>query len=164
MASAKNLQWLTLSGEEFRQLCKTYLKKEDRTDSQNFHDRNLRKEAESWGRYAEAITAKYLITLGLPIREWDWKPGKGKGEIDLITQKGNRIIFIEVKARNGKNEDPWDAITPMKIRDLCIGADKYLKLQDENFDYQFDLAFLKGNFDDYEFEYIEDAFLCPLKK
>lgn len=126
----------------------------------------FRRYAAAWGKYAEALTARYLLSQGLPIREWNWKPGNGhsKGEIDLITQKGNRIIFVEVKARCGHNSDPWDAIDDRKRRNICRGANIYLKMQKEDYDYQFDVALLTGNCADYKFEYIEDAFMAPLGK
>lgn len=162
MALIDNLDWLTLCPEKFRQRCKTYLEMPKASDI-NWSSRQNRVEAEVWGKFAEAITARYLLLKGLPIREWNWKPGRGKGEIDLISQKGERILFIEVKARNGKSSDPWESITPAKIKDLCHGADMYLKMLNERFDYQFDIALLTGKYDNYDFEYIEDAFLCPLK-
>lgn len=123
---------------------------------------NRRKFAYAWGKYAEAITARHILLQGLPLREWGWRPSKGVGEIDLITQRGSRIIFVEVKARNGKNSDPWDAITPAKIRELCRGANIYLRSQQERLEYQFDVALITGSYDDFELEYIEDAFMCPL--
>lgn len=127
-----------------------------------------RKFAAAWGKYAEAMTCKYLIEKGYPIREKDWRPsakkqGPSLGEIDIITQKGNRMVFIEVKARCGRHSDPWEAITVQKRNRLCKGADTYLKLLHHTFEYQFDLALYTGNYLDYEFEYIEDAFLAPLR-
>lgn len=128
-----------------------------------------RQYAEKWGEYAEALTARHLLEQGLPLREWNWSPkangkgGHGKGEIDLITQRGNRIIFVEVKARCGRHTDPWQAIDGRKIRRLCRGADIYLKLQREDYEYQFDVALITGDYYDYTFEYIEDAFLAPLR-
>ena len=125
--------------------------------------KDYRKFAAAWGKYAEALTARHLLCKGFPIREWNWRPpGKGRGEIDLITQHGNRIIFVEVKARCGKHTDPWDAIDEKKRRDLCRGADIYLRMQREDYEYQFDVALLTGDCYNYEFEYIEDAFLAPL--
>ncbi|MBD5370440.1 MAG: YraN family protein [Bacteroides sp.] len=118
--------------------------------------------AAAWGKYAEAMAAQYLLKQGLPLREWDWSPGpNSKGEIDLISQKGDTIIFVEVKARCGKHDDPWEAIDTKKIRRLCRGANIYLQRQNEFFKYQFDVALLTGSYDDFVFEYIEDAFLCP---
>lgn len=132
-------------------------------------EKTLRRQfANAWGRYAEALTCRHLIENGYPIREIDWRPtnnkkGPGKGEIDIITQKDNRIIFIEVKARCGRHSNPWEAMTPQKISRLCKGADIYLKLQRHTFEYQFDLALYTGSHLEYDFEYIEDAFLAPLR-
>ncbi|MDE6811275.1 MAG: YraN family protein, partial [Muribaculaceae bacterium] len=138
----------------------TYLPEEERLLRRQF--------ANAWGRYAEALTCRYLIEKGYPIREIDWRPitnkkGPGMGEIDIITQKDNRIIFIEVKARCGRHSDPWESITLQKRNRLCRGADTYLKMQQQTFEYQFDIALYTGNFIDYTFEYIEDAFLAPLR-
>lgn len=190
MKSDKSFEWLSLCPEEFRNKVKEIFEHPPGTpegaryfnysesflstdnpftegsdiESENKRSEERRKFAKAWGTYAEAITARHIVKQGLPIREWNWRPpGKRKGEIDLITQRGNRIIFVEVKARDGKNSDPWEAITTSKIRDLCHGANAYLKMQREEYEYQFDIALLTGKYDDYVFEYIEDAFMCPLK-
>ncbi len=123
----------------------------------------LKKYSEAWGEYGEALAIKEIVEKGHTIRDWNWKPPKGKGEIDIISQKGNRIIFIEVKARCGFINDPWKAIDDKKIRNLCRGADIYLKMQKEDYEYQFDVVLLRGNYLNYELEYIEDAFVCPLR-
>ncbi|MDE6558906.1 MAG: YraN family protein [Muribaculaceae bacterium] len=137
-----------------------YLSKEEKLLRRQF--------AQAWGRYAEAMTCKYLVEKGYPIREMNWRPssnkkGPGKGEIDIITQKGNRMIFVEVKARCGRHSDPWESITSQKINRLCRGADLYLKLQPYIYEYQFDIALYSGNYIEYDFEYIEDAFMAPLR-
>lgn len=122
-----------------------------------------KQSANSWGKYAEAVTARKLLIEGYVLREHNWRPGPGaRGEIDLICQKGNRIVFVEVKARMGNVCSAWEAITPQKISDLCHGADAYLKRQKEMFEYQFDVALLTGSPADFTLEYISDAFLCPL--
>lgn len=185
MPKTSEIDWIALCPEEFREKFKgilnhppgspegaeyycyseddvfvdSYLGESSQMDEES---RRRKKFADAWGTYAEAITIRYLISLGLPIREWNWSPKKGRGEIDIITQRGNRIIFIEVKARSGKHSDPWDSITSAKIKDLCHGADIYLKMQTGRYEYQFDVALLTGRYDNYQFEYIEDAFLCPL--
>lgn len=153
--------WFAHCPERFKENF-SQLRKSAKSDNCGKRNANSHQEAEILGKFAEAITARYLLQQGYPIREWGWQPSKGKGQIDLITQKGNRIVFVEVKARNGKSGDPWDAINKSKIKDLCKGADIYLKMQTETFDYQFDIALLTGDFNDYKLEYIEDAFMCPL--
>lgn len=124
--------------------------------------KDRRKFAAAWGKYAEALTAQYLLKRGLTVREWNWKPGKGKGEIDLIASQGETMIFVEVKARCGNTSDPYDAITHKKIKDICRGANLYLKMQDRDYYYRFDVALLRGDPHNPDFEYIEDAFLPPL--
>lgn len=158
-----NLDWITLCPEQFRDKLRQNIRCRPEYPATTAFKED-KQAAQSWGKYAEALTARYLVTRGLPIREMNWKPGKGKGEIDIITQRDNRIIFVEVKARTSRRTDPWEAITPAKIRDLCHGADIYLKMQRERYEYQFDVALLWGSYDDFEFEYLEDAFLCPLKQ
>ena len=156
-----------IMGDEFSDI---YLDFDKVDPSFNDLKREARKKyAAAWGKYAEAITARKILEQGLPLREWNWSPsgtsgksGRGRGEIDLITQKGNRIIFIEVKARCGRYSDPLEAIDNKKIRRLCHGADVYLKMQRESYEFQFDLALITGNYLDYTFEYIEDAFFPPL--
>lgn len=126
-----------------------------------------RKFAQAWGVYAESMVCCWLLEHGYPIREKDWRPeGRGKakqGEIDIITQKGNRMIFVEVKARCGYEADPLEAIDRKKRNRLCRGADIYLKMQKESYEYQFDVALITGHYLDFNLEYIEDAFLAPLR-
>lgn len=121
-----------------------------------------------WGEYAEAIACCYLLENGFPIRDKNWRPDKRgsgpcKGEIDIISEKGSRIIFVEVKARLGEKADPWKMITPQKINRLCRGADIYLKRLSERREYQFDIILITGNFNNYKIEHISDAFMAPLQ-
>ena len=49
------------------------------------------------------------------------------GEIDLIAADGEVIVFVEVKAR--ENTDfgyPIEAVTPQKVRKICLTAQQYL--------------------------------------
>lgn len=162
MTADKNLDWLTLCPEQFREKLASRLRHHPEIPKSTVFEQD-KQEAQTWGKYAEALTARYLVTKGMPLREMNWKPQKGRGEIDIITQRGNRIIFVEVKARSGERSDPWESITQSKINDLCHGADIYLKMQRERYEYQFDVALYWGSYDNFEFEYLEDAFLCPLK-
>ncbi|MDE6329513.1 MAG: YraN family protein [Muribaculaceae bacterium] len=145
---------------------------EEKSSSRGFTPEQIKfrhQYAQAWGKYAEAITARHILEKGLPIREINWSPssngksGHGRGEIDIITQRGNRIIFVEVKARCGRHSDPLEAVDAKKRMMLCRGADIYLKLQREVYEYQFDIALLTGDYFDFQFEYIEDAFMAPLR-
>ncbi len=120
-------------------------------------------EALKWGKEAENIVCEYLISKGYTVRERNWRPQSSKSEIDLIAQKDDTLIFVEVKARSDMDVDPTEAITAEKIKNIVRGANSYLQTQDYEYFYRFDVASVSGNIDDYNLDYLEDAFLPPLR-
>ena len=116
-----------------------------------------------WGKQAENIVAEYLISKGYTLRERNWRPKTSRSEIDLIAQKDDTLAFVEVKARTDKDADPTDALTHDKIKNVVRGANSYLLAQDYAYYYRFDVAAVNGNPDDYTIDYLEDAFLPPLR-
>ncbi|MDE6637606.1 MAG: YraN family protein [Muribaculaceae bacterium] len=122
-----------------------------------------KEEALKWGKQAENIVCEFLISKGYTVRERNWRPHSSKSEIDLIAQKDDTLIFVEVKARSDMDVDPAEAMTAEKIRNVVRGANSYLQAQDFNFYYRFDVAAVSGNIDDYKLVYLEDAFLPPLR-
>ena len=113
-----------------------------------------------FGKFAEEIATNYYISKGYAIKERNWR--LGKIEIDVIAQKGNTVVFIEVKARSGRNEDAKDAVNLDKMKRMARGADSYLKGQRGELEYRFDIFALTGDFHNYQTEVYEDAFLSPL--
>lgn len=122
-----------------------------------------KEEAIEWGRQAENIVFEYLISKGYTVRERNWRPKTSRSEIDLIAQKDDTIIFVEVKARSDRDIDPAEAITAEKVKNIVRGANSYLQSQDFDFYYRFDVASVNGNAEDYKLDYLEDAFLPPLR-
>ncbi len=120
-------------------------------------------EALKWGKEAENIVCEYLISKGYTIRERNWRPSTSRSEIDLIAQSGDTLVFVEVKARSDKDIDPAEAMTTEKIKNVVRGANSYLCQQDFDFYYRFDVAAVSGNAEDYKLDYLEDAFLPPLR-
>ncbi len=114
----------------------------------------------SFGKFAEEKAADYYISQGYVVRERNWR--YNKIEIDLIAQKDNEIIFIEVKARSGRDVDPVDAVTYMKRKRMVRGADIYLKSMKGDYEYRFDIFALEGDTENYKYEVYENAFLSPL--
>ena len=119
--------------------------------------------AREWGKQAENIVSEYLISRGYTVRERNWRPKSSKSEIDLIAQKDDTLIFVEVKARSNMDIDPAEAMTAEKIKNVVRGANSYLQAQDFDFYYRFDVAAVSGNIDNYKLDYLEDAFLPPLR-
>lgn len=119
--------------------------------------------AKKWGKQAENIVCEYLIAKGYTVRERNWRPKTSHSEIDIIAQKDETLIFVEVKARSDKDTDPTEALTKEKVKNLVRGANSYLLTQEFPFYYRFDVAAVNGNVDDYVLDYLEDAFLPPLR-
>ncbi|MDE6740904.1 MAG: YraN family protein [Muribaculaceae bacterium] len=122
-----------------------------------------KEKAVEWGKQAEGIVYEYLVSKGYTVRERNWRPKTSKSEIDVIAQKGDTIVFVEVKARTDCDSDPTDALTAEKIRNVVRGANSYLMAQEETYYYRFDVAAVTGNAENYTLDYLEDAFLPPLR-
>lgn len=118
--------------------------------------------ARQWGIQAEKIVAEWLITRGYTVRERNWRPSVNHSEIDIIAQKDDTIVFVEVKARKDMETDPLEAVNADKIKKVVRGANVYLRMQEQDFCYRFDVAAVNGTPDDYKLVYMEDAFLPPL--
>ena len=113
------------------------------------------------GTWGEDIACELLITKGHAIRERNWR--HGPFEIDIISIKGNRIIFTEVKTRTDNYVDPLEAINRKKIIRMAKSANAYIKFFDLPHEPQFDIILIVGTPESsYSIEHIPDAFLPPL--
>ena len=66
------------------------------------------------GRYGEDQAASYLQDRGYEIIDRNWR--SPVGEIDLVARDKDRLVFIEVKTRNGSGfGHPFEAITAKKV-------------------------------------------------
>jgi putative endonuclease len=66
------------------------------------------------GRYGEDQAAIYLQDRGYEIIDRNWR--SPVGEIDLVAKDKDRLVFIEVKTRNGSGfGHPFEAITANKV-------------------------------------------------
>ena len=87
--------------------------------------------------------------------------GYGKSEIYIIAKTGDTIIFIEVKARNGKDQDPLEAVTRDKMKRMMRTSDAYIGALTGDFNYRFDIVAFTGGKEDYKLEVYENAFYSP---
>ena len=79
-----------------------------------------------FGRSGEAIAARHLRKQGYRIIELNHR--NRLGEIDIIAEEGDTLVFVEVKARrNPKLESPKAAVTLRKQRKIVQVAQVYLK-------------------------------------
>lgn len=77
------------------------------------------------GKVGEEWAAHYLRSKGYEII--DHQVHSRFGEIDLITQDGDTIVFVEVKTRSNRNfGSPEEALTTWKQYKLIHAAEDYL--------------------------------------
>src|SRR3989338_315836 len=77
------------------------------------------------GRLGEKEAEKYLSSKNYKIIARNFRTRNG--EIDIVAQESNILVFVEVKTRrNNKFGLPEEAITPWKIRALIRAAQYFL--------------------------------------
>ncbi|MBI4428479.1 MAG: YraN family protein [Ignavibacteriales bacterium] len=99
------------------------------------------------GTIGEELAAEYLMNKGYQILERNYR--FEHGEIDLIAQDGEELVFVEVKSRKSKSfGEPEESITEVKEGRLRDAAEGYLYEKDiENRTCRFDVVaveFLDG--------------------
>lgn len=87
---------------------------------------------QSIGKLGENIAGRYLQRKGYTILETNFQNTKGYkyGEIDIVTRKGDALVFIEVKTRIVRNDDevfPEENISPTKLRNLEKIAETFIR-------------------------------------
>ena len=78
------------------------------------------------GNLGETLAVQYLQSLGYEILERNWRYSRF-GEIDIIAQDKNTLIFVEVKARKGLAfGHPFEAIDTKKVHQVQSIAQAYM--------------------------------------
>lgn len=85
-----------------------------------------RRNTRATGDEGEAIAMRHLKEAGFTIVAMNYRFGN-KGEIDIVAQDGDTLVFCEVKMRtNDRYGDPEYAITPRKQTQIRKVAEAYL--------------------------------------
>lgn len=96
------------------------------------------------GLAAEESVARHYERAGLPIAHRRWRGHAG--EIDLVAQDGDGLVFIEVKS--GKCLDrALSRVTPGQVARIMSTAEEYLATQPKGSltDVRFDVAIVDGH-------------------
>ena len=95
------------------------------------------------GRAAEERALQFLQQQGCLLRERNWHCRYG--EIDLIMQHGEMLLFVEVKFRRSNAfGGAAYSITPAKLAKLQRSAEHYLQTQHINPPCRLDAVLLQG--------------------
>ena len=110
------------------------------------------------GNLGEELAVDYLIKKGYKVRAKNWR--YLKAEVDIIAQKENTIIAVEVKTRTSDYfGDPQDFITKKKIKLLVMAMNEYVISKDLEVDVRVDIIAIIQNQKGTKIEHLEDAFL-----
>jgi putative endonuclease len=105
------------------------------------------------GRQGEDLALRFLQQQGLKLleRNYSWR----QGEIDLIMEDGNSIVFVEVRVRRHLQFGGAVAsIDRAKQHRLIVTAERYLQKHGEECPARMDVITLDGN----EINWIKNAF------
>jgi putative endonuclease len=113
------------------------------------------------GDWGEKLAAAYLTEKGYQVIKKQWH--YSKYEIDLIMQRQNTMVFVEVKTRFSKEYgEPWCAVNHSKQRKICRSADYYLRLFSIDAEPRFDIISIIHAEGTTEITHIEQAFFPTL--
>lgn len=120
----------------------------------------MRKSAKR-GFTGEDLTAKYLKEKGFIITERNFH--SRFGEIDIIAENEQYILFVEVKTRQkGAMVSPAAAVDRIKQQKIIMTANTYLSRSFCELQPRFDVAQItvctEGGREEYKIDYLENAF------
>ncbi|NIR51791.1 YraN family protein [candidate division KSB1 bacterium] len=117
-----------------------------------------KRDNKTLGDLGEAMAAQYLQEQNYKIveRNYRW----ARGEIDIVAQKDDTLIFVEVKtARQNAFGPPEAWVNKRKQSQLGQVAMRYLQENEiQNMDCRFDVVALSRQGEDWQIQHIENAF------
>jgi putative endonuclease len=111
------------------------------------------------GQAGEDAAAAYLEQQGWMILKRNCRfPG---GEIDIIAQDGNELVFVEVKTRKGRKfGHPFEAVDSRKRQRLVQAALAYMGEQGLEMAARFDVVAVFSQKNTFRIEIVHNAFGC----
>ncbi|WP_320171358.1 YraN family protein [Maridesulfovibrio sp.] len=112
----------------------------------------------TFGSAGEDYAAAFLENRGYTIRNRNWR--YRQWELDIICEKDNELVFVEVKTRAGKDVQAGvQAVTSAKRRSLFKAVSRYLTAMDLwDRPCRFDLVIVINDGNGFIAEHMENAF------
>jgi len=112
---------------------------------------------EELGRWGEDFATNFLLQNGYSLVERNVR--FKKYEVDIIAEKDDELVVVEVKARNtAEIGEPWRAVTKSKQRQIITVADHYVQKNQIDKDVRFDIISIVHNSYRTNLEHIIGAF------
>jgi putative endonuclease len=110
------------------------------------------------GKKGEALAKEYLLRNGYKILAKNWR--YLKAEIDIIAQKEDTLVIVEVKTRSSVDIiSPEAAVNNKKIKLLVSAANEYVVQNDIDVEVRFDIISIHKKGEKYNLNHTKDAFL-----
>ncbi len=109
------------------------------------------------GKIGEELAAQLLLAKGydILIRNYQYD----RAEVDIIAQKDNLMVCVEVKTRNSDFfGDPQTFVTPSKIKQIVKAMNAYLEENEIELETRFDIIAVLKNSTTEQLTHYEDAF------
>ena len=109
------------------------------------------------GKKGEELAKQFLLEKGYKIRHLNWR--SKKTEIDIIAEKDNLLVVVEVKTRTNEYfENPKEAVTFKKQKNIIDTTEAYIEKFDVDLETRFDIISITFENGQEKIEHIEDAF------
>lgn len=109
------------------------------------------------GKRGEEQAARYLLQQGYQLLERNYR--YQHAEIDLIAQKDNILVFVEVKTRTNLSfGNPEEFVSYAKATLVMRAAEHYIFVKDWQHDIRFDIVAVTIAGNELRVKHIEDAF------
>lgn len=109
------------------------------------------------GKKGEELAREFLAGEGYQIIDVNWR--YYHKEIDIVAQKDDMMVFVEVKTRASLNfELPKEAVTIKKQKNLIVAADAYLQEKEIDLPSRFDIISVYAQDPPKILEHLQDAF------
>jgi putative endonuclease len=96
------------------------------------------------GSLGEQMACEYIRKKDFQIIERNYR--FKKNEIDIIAQKDNQLIVIEVKTRHtAEIGEPWQAVTRNKQKQIIQVANQYIQTNNIELETRFDIISIVHN-------------------
>ncbi len=109
------------------------------------------------GKKGEQLAVDYLVQHNYKIVERNYR--FDKAEVDVIAQKKDTLVIIEVKTRStAEFGNPQDFVKPKQIQRLVKAVDEYVNVNNLDVEIRFDIIAIVKNGTSYDIEHLENAF------
>lgn len=110
-----------------------------------------------FGKEGEEIAVNFLIEKGYRILYRNFR--HRKAEVDVIAEKDNVVVMVEVRARsNDQIISIAETISPKKIKLLVSAADFYMTEMKLDKEVRFDILTILKNKKIFKIDHLESAF------